>query len=86
MVHVARVHVARTKKTYDVQSGCLWPGQKEEKEKRKKGPTIPRSVRVAGSKHQQRIFRHNAHKKAHRVSHKDVHDWNNIRVHMTETT
>ena len=60
--------------------------KKKKKKRKKKGPTIPRSVRVAGSKHQQRIFRHNAHKKAHRVSHKDVHDWNNIRVHMTETT
>ena len=35
---LARVHMARTKKTYDVQSGCLWPGQKR--------PTIQRSVRV----------------------------------------
>ena len=75
---LARVHMARTKKTYDVQSGCLWPGQKR--------PTIRRSIRVARPKHQQRIFRHNAHEKAHRVSHKDVHDLKNIRVYMTGTT
>ena len=73
-----RVLVARTKKTYDVQSGCTWPGQKR--------PTIRRSIRVARPKHQQRIFRHNAHEKAHRVSHKDVHDLKNIRVYMTGTT
>ena len=41
MVHVARVHVARTKKTYDVQSGCLWPGQKEEEKKEKKKKKDP---------------------------------------------